>query len=129
MNFTGTITELTPTKVGKTKNGDDWASLDFELTELNPENPTYPQILLLSYFKSGEHFKYANEFSYKLGDVVNAEFNFKLNKYTKKDGSEGKFYKNDCWKVTKADVSNIPEAEQFATTNDVSNDDNDPLPF
>ena len=33
MNFTGKITEISPIKTGKTKKGDDWASLDFELTE------------------------------------------------------------------------------------------------
>ena len=129
MNFTGKITEISPIKTGKTKKGDDWASLDFELTELNPQNADYPQVLLLSYFKSGEHFKYANEFSYKLGDAVDVEFNFKVNKYTKKDGSgEGKFYKNDCWKVTKAEnIDTNPHFETVGETKEVEEDDL--LPF
>ena len=54
--FTGRITEISTIKNGKTKKGDDWASLDFEVTESNPNNPDYPQIALFSFFKSGEYF-------------------------------------------------------------------------
>ena len=129
MIFKGRITELKEKKVGKTKKGDDWASLDFELTESTPQNPDYPQVLLLSYFKSGEYFKYANEFAFKLGDEVEADFNFKVNVYTKKDGSgEGKFYKNDCWKLTKAEaVNGVPVVDQPTTNNDANEADD--LPF
>ena len=126
MNFTGRITELTPKKVGKTKKGDDWAALDFELTESNPVNALYPQVLLLSYYKSGEYFKYANEFAFKLGDEVEAEFNFKVNKYTKKDKTPGKFYKNDCWKVTK--VGGASESTETYKV-DPNEDADDTLPF
>lgn len=128
MNFTGKITEISQVKTGKTQKGDDWASLDFEVTESNPQNADYPQIALFSYFKSGEYFKYANEFSYKVGDEVNVEFNLKCNKYKKKDGSEGKFYKNDCWKVEKVNVD-LDKNEHFETVGDIKEEEGDDLPF
>jgi len=127
-NFKGKITEISTIKTGKTRKEDDWASVDFEVTESEPNNPDYPQIALFSFFKMGEYFKFANDFNdfYKLGDEVIVEYNFKCNKYTKKDGGEGKFYKNDCWqlkKVTEETAQNVdpkPLGEQ---------DDNNSLPF
>ena len=88
MNFIGKITEITTIKNGKTKKGDDWASLDFEVTESNPQNESYPQLGLFSFFKIGEYVKYAQDFNqyHKLGDEINVEFNLKCQKYTKKDG-------------------------------------------
>jgi len=130
MDFKGRITEISQIKVGKTKNGEDWASVDFEITESEPNNPEYPQIALFSFFKSGEYFKYANEFNdfNKLGDEVIVEYNFKCNKYAKKDGSgEGKFYKVECWKLTKVTEQNVEQAEVISRT--ATNDEDSSLPF
>ena len=127
MNFTGTITEISTVKTGKTKKGEDWASLDFEVTELNPRNADYPQIALFSYFKSGEYFKYANEFSCKVGDIVDVDFSMKCQVYQKKDGSgQGKFYKNDCFTVKKAEATETPQPLS-TTTNVVEEDDDYPF--
>jgi hypothetical protein len=103
--FKGRITEISQIKVGKTKKDQDWASVDFEVTESEPNNPDYPQIALFSFFKTGEYFKYANEFNdfNKLGDEVIVDYNFKCNKYVK-EGIDKKFYKVECWKLTKATV-------------------------
>ena len=128
MEFKGRITEISKIKTGKTKKGDDWASVDFEVTESEPNNPDYPQIALFSFFKSGEYFKYANEFNNfnKLGDEVIVDYNFKCNKYTKKDGSgEGKFYKNDCWKLNKVTEETIQDSDQKP----LGNENPDDLPF
>jgi len=126
--FKGRITEISTIKTGKTKKDDDWASLDFEITESEPNNELYPQIALFSFFKMGEYFKFANDFNdfYKLGDEVVVEYNFKLNKYTKKDGTEGKFYKNDCWKLQKVTEETVQNAEVVQTTDSNEPDD---LPF
>ena len=131
MNFKGKITSISTVKTGKTKKGDDWASLDFEVTESEPNNQDYPQIALFSYFKSGEYFKYANEFkdNNKLGDEVNVEFNFKCQVYTKKDGSgEGKFYKNECWKIEKL-VTGAEPLAPVAPLQTLAEKDDDLLPF
>jgi len=105
MNFTGKITEISAIKSGET-NGKEWASLEFEVTESNPNNELYPQIGSFGYFKNGEYTKYAKDFksNFKIGDEVEVEFNLKCIKY-KKDGVDKKFYKTECWKVFKADLS------------------------
>ena len=105
MSFTGKITEISDIKSGES-NGKEWASLDFEVTEINPSNELYPQIASFGYFKNGEYAKYAKDFdaNFKLGDVVEVDFNFKCVKY-KKDGEDRKFYKTEAWKVVKADLS------------------------
>ena len=129
MIFTGKITEISKVKVGKTKKEDDWASLDFEVTESNPHNELYPQIALFSYFKMGEYVKMASEFSHKVGDEVNVDFNFKCQKYTKKDGSgEGKFYKTECWKVDKVQESQVEEYSNYDVS-DLKEAEPDDLPF
>jgi len=130
MIFTGKITEISKVKVGKTKKEDDWASLDFEVTESNPHNELYPQIALFSYFKMGEYVKMASEFSHKVGDEVNVDFNFKCQKYNKKDGSgEGKFYKTECWKVDKVQESQTEEYNTNEVGNDLNENEPDDLPF
>lgn len=102
MIFRGKITEISKISTGE-KNGKEWASLDFEVTEDNPQNELYPQIGSFSFFKNGEYVSYAKDFNnnYKIGDVVDVEFNFKRINY-KKDGEDRKFYKTECWKITGA---------------------------
>lgn len=135
MEFRGTITEIKEIKTGTTQAGKDWASVEFEVTESNAQNPEYPQIGLFSYFKIGDYKKYAEEFdkTYKLNDEVNVEFNLKCSTYTK-DGEERKFYKTEAWRVTKIGSENanpIPPAEAFEpiAVGDLNEDDHDDLPF
>lgn len=123
--FTGNISEIRPVRSGEGKNG-EWANVEFEVTESNPQNASYPQIALFDHFKSGEHVKYAKDFPifYKIGDEVEVEFNLKKTVYQKKDGSgEGAFYKTSAWKVTKT---------KGITTNDNESqipDNKDDMPF
>jgi len=108
MQFTGKITEVSKVKTGEGQKG-EWASVDVEVTELNPKNPTYPQIAGFSYFKNGEYAKYAKSFAtdFPVGTIVDVEFNFKRSpkKYAGKDGVERYFYKTEAWKITKAETS------------------------
>lgn len=99
--LTGNITSV-KVKQGTTTQG-DWASVEFEVVESNPENPQYPQIALFDMFKNGEHIKYATDFEQMnpIGTEVSVEYNHKKNTYTKKDGTEGAFYKTSAWKVEK----------------------------
>jgi hypothetical protein len=55
-------------------------------------------------FKNGEYVKYAKDFEqyYKVGDIVEASYNFKATKYVdKKDNSTKAFYSISCWKLEK----------------------------
>jgi len=122
--FKGKITEISKIKQGES-NGKTWASLDFEVTESEPNNPTYPQIGMFGFFKNGDYTKYAAEFNnnFKVGDEVNVEFNLKRINY-KKDGEDRKFYKTECWKVEKIGEDNgVPSVPQPTVNND------DDLPF
>ena len=107
MEFTGKISEIRPVRSGETAKG-EWANVEFEVTESNPNNPSYPQIGLFDYFKNGEYVKYAKEFAdmFKVGDEVTVEFNLGKTVYDKKDGTgKGSFYKTSAWKVTKLQSS------------------------
>ncbi len=99
--FKGTITSVNLKKGTSTKG--DWASVEFEVTESNPENQEYPQIGLFDMFKNGDNIKYATGFeeTYPIGTEVNVEFHLKKNTYTKKDGTQGAFYKTSCWRCEK----------------------------
>lgn len=133
--FNGKITEISDIRTG-TNNGKEWASLEFEVTELNPNNPQYPQIGLFGYFKNGEYVKYAKEFkdNFKTGDEVTVDFNLKRIDY-QKDGEDKKFYKTEAWRVTKLET--VPDSVQAAAQaidkvmppEDLDGEDNDLLPF
>lgn len=130
--FNGKITEISEIRTGES-NGKEWASLEFEVTELNPQNPNYPQIGLFGYFKNGEYAKYAKEFNnnFKVGDEVTVDYNLKCVEYDKKDGSgKGKFYKTEAWKVQKLESapSEIPQPP-FEPVTDLNNSEDDDMPF
>ena len=112
--FRGTITN-----VWDVKSKDDWAAVDFEVTELEPNNPDYPQIAKFGMFKKGEYVKYAESFAndFPIGTEVEVEFNFKRSSY-QRDGEEQFFYSLGAWKVTKLQEAETSEAEA-----------EDPLPF
>lgn len=133
MNFTGTITKIKQVRSGKTDKG-EWANAEFEVTESNPQNEKYPQIGFFDYFKNGEHVKYAKEFenNFKVGDEVDVEFNLGKTLYTKKDGTEGEFYKTSAWKVTKTSNSSSETPQPFKEVGDDYNeieDEDNGLPF
>jgi hypothetical protein len=128
--FRGKITEIKDVKIGKSDKG-EWASVDFEVTELDAKNPLYAQVALFSFFKNGEYLKFAKDFNTmnKVGDVVDVHFNLKCNKYKGKDGLEKKFYKLECWKLEKV-VENMGEVGNGFKQTDVVNDSEpDDLPF
>lgn len=102
--FEGKITEIREPRTGEGQKG-EWASIEFEVTELNPANTDYPQVGLFDMFKNGEYAKYAKDFKeyYPLGTSVSVEFNLKKNEYTKADGTPVKFYRTSAWKVEKLD--------------------------
>ncbi len=125
--FQGTITKVFPARTGTTEKG-DWASVEFEVTESNPENAQYPQIGKFDIFKNGENIKYAKDFqSYTPpGTEVEVEFNLKKNEYTNKSGELVGFYKTSAWKISKVEGGSKPAPFQPAPA---SEEDEDPLPF
>ena len=128
MQFTGKITEVKPVKTGTGQKG-EWASVEFEVTETNAQNPTYPQVGGFSQFKNGEHIKFVKDFAtmYPLGTEVTVEFNLKCTNYTGKDGTPKKFYKTEAWKVSKVsgETQQAPEVAEYPTE-DINPDD---IPF
>lgn len=133
LTFTGKLTEIHPPRVGTTEKG-EWANVEFEVTESNPQNPLYPQIAKFDFFKNGEHVKFAKDFGnyYKVGDTVIVSFNLKRNEYTNQKGELVKFYKTSAWKVEKSsvDTKSLPPAGQvFEPAGDLNEDDGSDLPF
>lgn len=131
LTFTGKLTEIHTPRVGETAKG-EWANVEFEVTESNPQNELYPQIAKFDFFKNGEHVKFAKDFKtyYKLGDTVIVSFNLKMNTYVNQKGETVKFYKTSACKVEKSsvDVGGLPpenEAFQPAGGDDVD----DEMPF
>ena len=112
--FKGKLISFETPRVGETTKG-EWANVTFVLREFNPANEQYAQEVKMSMFKNGEYVKYAKNFDqyYKIGDVVEASFNFKKNKYTK-DGEERVFYGVDCWKLQKTEAQQKQEISQDA---------------
>ena len=112
--FEGKITEIETPRTGTTDKG-EWASVSFEVTELKPQNPQYPQIGLFDMFKNGEYLKYAKDFKtyYPIGTAVKVEFNLKKNEYTKPDGTPAKFYKTSAWKIEKVESQSYPNSQDL----------------
>lgn len=126
--FTGKITEISKIRNGEV-NGKEWASLEFEVTEVTDK---YPQVGLFGYFKNGEYLKYAQDFNknFKVGDEVTVDYNLKRIDY-KKDGEDRKFYKTEAWRVTKLDsnTSGLDQAKQTIDNVMPPEEDDDNLPF
>jgi len=116
LQFTGRITEIKEPRTGESASG-EWANVEFEVTESNPQNESYPQIGLFEFFKNGEYIDMARDFASKnnIGDEVTVHFNLKKSTYQKRDGSgEASFYKTSAWKVEKLNSSyeNVVEEEE-----------------
>lgn len=130
--FTGKITEISEPRTGTTEKG-EWASVEFEVTESQPQNALYPQVGKFDLFKNGEYLKYAKDFKnyYPLSSEVVVEFNLKMNEYTRDDHTKAKFYKTSAWKVTKVSDSGqppVPPADAFEPAGEL-NEEKDDLPF
>lgn len=114
LQFTGKITEIRNVRTGEGDKG-EWANVEFEVTESNPQNENYPQVALFDYFKNGEYVDMAKKFSTQnsVGDEVTVHFNLKKNTY-QKDGQEKSFYKTSAWKVEKlnSETVNAYDAEE-----------------
>ena len=125
LTFTGSITEIREPRFGTTAKG-DWANAEFEVTEINAQNPQYPQVALFDFFKNGEHLKYAKDFKtfYKVGDVVTVHFNLKKNEYTNQKNELVSFYKTSAWKIDKQTA-----AEPFKPAESLNEEPQDDMPF
>lgn len=125
--FNGTITEVRKPRLGTTEKG-EWASVEFEVTEKNPQNPQYPQVGLFDMFKNGDHVKFAKDFENfnPLGTEVNVHFNLKKNEYTNAKGEPAKFYKTSAWKVEKVGNENTQPQQEAPK---LEEDFEEPLPF
>lgn len=130
LEFTGLLSQINETRIGETSKG-KWAKAEFEVTESNPKNEKYPQIALFDYFKNGEHVRIAEEFDkkFKVGDEVTVKFNLNKTVYTKKDGSEGTFYKTSAWMVSKINNNDNSDKNAGVENIDVVIDDDDDFPF
>jgi len=131
--FTGKITEIREPRIGTSTKG-EWASVEFEVTELKPQNSDYPQVALFDMFKNGDYTKYVKDFKayYPLGTPVSVQFNLKKNEYTNAQGELRSFYKTSAWKVEKIEESNsTPQgspSEAFEPAGKL-NEEKDDLPF
>jgi hypothetical protein len=123
--FTGNITHIYDAKEGESAKG-AWANRKIVIEEANPQNPSYPQIFVGSLFKSGEHIKYATtDFNYKIGQLVEVEFNLKGNEY-----NNNHYGDLSIWKITAFnDEVKVNTYEDGVATNPASSDDTDDLPF
>ncbi len=122
LQFTGKITEIRNARTGEGEKG-EWANVEFEVTESNPQKENYPQVALFEYFKNGEYVDMAKKFSEQnnIGDEVTVHFNLKKNSY-QKDGQEKSFYKTSAWKVEK--LQSAEPTETYEAT-----EEEDELPF
>ncbi len=112
MIFKGIIKNISEVKTGKTKNGEDYAVRNFLIEE---QKDQYPESIYGQVFKKGEYAKYLTDnFSLKVGDIVEVEYNLKAEEYN------GKYYqKIGIWKITKDDVQQTVNQD----------DDSQDLPF
>ena len=113
----GKIDKFLPIESGTTKDGKEWQKQSYLVTTTDQYNNLY----CLEVFGS-ENVEKLTKYN-KVGDNVKVQFNVKTNEW------KGKYFTSlQSWRIEKAEVSNIPEAENFETTTDL-NDDNDLLPF
>ena len=122
---TGEIIDILPTESGTSKAGKEWKKLTFAIET----NKQYNNILAFEVFgdEKVENFLKYN----KLGKTVDVEFNVSSNKW-----KDRYFTTASAWKITKANDTEtaLKQAAEMVDTvfepaGDLSNDDNDGLPF
>ena len=101
MEIKGKIKHVSEVQEGEGKNG-AWAKRIIVITE---DVEQYPNEMVLSMFKSGEHIDYAKDkFNYAIGDMVSVEYNTRANEYN------GNWYgDNSIWKIQKVGTTSSPE--------------------
>jgi hypothetical protein len=111
--FKGKLISFETPRYGETDKG-LWASVSFILEELNPANASYAQQVKLDMFKNGEYFKYAKDFEKynKIGDVLEASYNFKVQDWTDNQGVTKTFGKVECWKLEKVEAKSNYQSQQ-----------------
>ena len=122
---TGKIIEILPTEKGTSKAGKDWKKLTFAIDT----GEQYNNIIAFEVFgdeKVDNFVKYN-----KVGKTIDVEFNLSSNKWKDKY-----FTSASAWKITNANDTEtaIKQATEmidqvFEPAGDISNNDNDPLPF
>jgi hypothetical protein len=121
LNVTGKITTVLEKQSGTTKTGSDWETQTFILDN----NEKYNNIFAFDLFGSEkiQNFEKYN----KIGQTVNVDFNINCREY------KGRYYTSlSAWKISKAEAStSAPDLldAPFPTTNDVSEGNDDDLPF
>ena len=78
MDFKGVITKVSDLQEGVTLSGKAWAKREIVVTESNPRNADYPDIIKVEQFKTDDHIKWIKEdWPHKEGDEAlsfNAEY-------------------------------------------------------
>lgn len=90
----------------------------------------YNNIMEFELYKGAEYVDHIDNFTKynKVGDSVDVEFNIKT--FNWKPESEDKIFTSlSCWKVTKAESDNLDTNQNFETTTDVNEIEEDGLPF
>lgn len=128
MIFKGKLTYAGEVKQGETKNGKNYATREFVLEELNPENPQYPMSGVFKIFKMDDYIKSVVDYFPKVGEVVEVDYSVSAKEYN------GRWYgSNDVFKITKEDKaapsSSKPAAQQAPAQPNFMEDDDDSLPF
>lgn len=123
MIFKGKLTYAGEVKQGETKNGKNYATRDFVLEELNPENPQYPMSGVFKIFKMDDYIKSVVDYFPKVGEVVEVDYSVSAKEYN------GRWYgSNDVFKITKDEKAQHQQAMPQAASAPL-NEDEDYLPF
>jgi hypothetical protein len=125
MNFKGKISHIGEIKSGLSKAGKEWKAVEFIVEE---EGKDYPQSGVFKLMKSGEHVSNVDNFAKfnKVGDLVDVEFNLKVNKW-----KDSFFQELSVWKTNKvnAPVHGSTQVQDVNQPMVMPEDDGEPLPF
>lgn len=111
MNFKGRISHIGEIKSGLSKAGKEWKAVEFLVEE---EGKDYPQSGVFKLMKSGEHVSNVDNFTKfnKVGDLVDVEFNLKVNKW-----KDSFFQELSVWKTNKVNAPIQSNATQVQDVN------------
>ena len=123
MDFQGTITKVLPLQEGTSNAGKQWAKREIVVTESNPRNADYPDIIKVEQFKQEDHIKWIKEeWTHKEGDEVELQgLSFKTSEWKEK------YYTNiSVFKIEK--IEGLSSGGMH-TPQTAPADGNDELPF
>lgn len=96
MNFTGKITHVSEIARGTSKNGKEWASIDFVITN---DQDRYPSSICIRIFGEDR----INELAPKVGENVTADFDIDAHEYN------GRWYNQlTAWRITRTSKPATP---------------------